>query len=91
MEIHESKSATAAFPTLRRWDTLPGDKFRIVGLRVSNVGAAGISEAGRNQVMACFANGCGHEGIYSGGWSILKGNTVNGNATRGINAALIVP
>ena len=63
-----------------------GDTCRIIGLRVTNVGAAGISENGQNQVISCFASGCGHEGIWSGGQSMLKGNTVNGNAMNGITA-----
>jgi parallel beta-helix repeat protein len=63
-----------------------GQNCRLLGLRVTNVGGAGISENGKNQVISCFASGCGHEGIYSGGSSMLKGNTVNGNATNGITA-----
>jgi parallel beta-helix repeat protein len=63
-----------------------GQNCRIIGLRVNNVGWAGISENGKNQVISCFSSVCGHEGIWSGGSSMLKGNTVNNNAIHGITA-----
>jgi hypothetical protein len=63
-----------------------GTNSRLIGLRVSNVGGAGISEGGKNQVIACIASNCGHEGIWSGGLSMLKGNTVRDNAYTGIRA-----
>lgn len=63
-----------------------GTNCRVIGLHVTNVGAAGISENGQNQVISCFACSCGHEGIWSGGQSMLKGNTVNSNAMNGITA-----
>jgi hypothetical protein len=63
-----------------------GTNCRIIGLRVSDIGAAGISQIGLNQVISCLVKSCGHEGIWSGEGSMIKGNSVKNNTGSGISA-----